>query len=256
MKWKRTIKTSVAIMSCSIFLFNFIGCQNFKKEKKEALEYLEDKYGKEFELNGNFKSVYGDEFYQSPEKDIEAWPKDNSKEVFTLRLYPEGYFKDNYQNITMKLYVDDYLYNMVKEYWSDSKTFVYLRLGLVEKKFENNEYLEFLTEGKVNIVLNIFIKYDDSINIDKESNKIKSFCDYFKDIGLNGQINIMYTSRYISENEVNYDLWDILKNEGVSQKECMIECGKYYYDKKEEITTEIIKKQLENDPWRKKDEGK
>ena len=54
----------------------------------------------------------------------------------------------------------------------------------------------------------------------------------------------MYASRDISENEVNYDLWDILKNEGEARKKCLIECGEYYYDK-EEITAEMINKKLE-----------
>ena len=243
---KFILKISIALMCCSIFMFNFIGCRNYEKENKEALKYLNNKYGKEFELNGNFKSIYADEFYQSPVKDIEVWPKDNPEEIFKVEFYPESGFKDNYQNIEMKPYVDRYLSNMVKEYWSECKVFIYLRLGLVNEKFSNNDCLKFLSEGKVDIRLSIYLKYDDTFNIDNEVNKIKSLCDYFKNSGFNGYINIMYVSRDISDNEINYNLWNNLKKEGVSIKEYITKCGKYYYDEEEEITTETIEQELKN----------
>ena len=120
---KYMLKTGIGAMCCSIFLFNFIGCRNYEKENKEALKYLNNKYGKEFELNGNFISAYGDEFYQSPQKYTNAWPKDNPEEVFKIYFDMEEKFrfKDNYQNIIMKPYIDSYLEDMVKEYWNDCK---------------------------------------------------------------------------------------------------------------------------------------
>ena len=246
MNWKQVIKISLAIMSCSIFIFNFIGCRNYEKENKEALKYLNDKYGKEFKLSGNFISAYGDEFYQSPQKCTEAWPEDNPEEVFKIYFDQEDNlrFRDNYQNIIMKPYIDNYLDNMIKGYWSNCKIYIVLHSGLIEEKFENNECLELLKKAKVDTRLYIYVKYDDSFYVDRETQKIKDLYDYFRNNRLTGDIYVMYTSRDISENEVNDDLHDVLKKEGQVRKQCLIECGEYYYNK-EEITTEIIKKKLE-----------
>ena len=146
MKLKFILKISIALMCCSIFMFNFIGCN---KNEKGALEYLSNKYGQEFELDGNLTREGNDEFHPSPIKSTKAWPKNRSDEVFTIKLNSGDEFEDNYQNILMKSLADEYLINMIKSYWNNCKICTELSGGFTDNKFSNDNILNFLVNSGV-----------------------------------------------------------------------------------------------------------
>lgn len=232
---------------CSIILiFNFMGCRNYEKEEKDALEYLSNKYGEEFELDGKFESVYGDEFYQSPIKSTKAWVKNNPNEVFTIEYYPDGDYKDNYQNIIMKPFIDEYFTSVIGKYWTKYNVYTKISPGCINEKYESNEYFKFLTDGKVDVSLSIYLKYDNNFNIEKEIYNIKSLCDFFSDSGLNGYISITYSTRDILKNEVDCDLWKKLDEEGKTKTFYSTKCGSEVEDSSTEININTIRQQLEN----------
>ena len=245
MKFRSIFKTCISVICCGIFIFNFIGCRNYKKENREALEYLNNKYGEEFELDGNFQSVYGDEFYQSPEKETKAWPKDNPNKVFTVEIYPEDGHRDNYQNYIMEPCVKEYLNTLIKECWPDSKSFIYLKLGLINNKFNSNDFEEFLKDGRVIVYMYIYNNNTD-FDVNKQAKIIEKLFNELKYRGINMYINISYSNDTINEIDINNkDAWKIAIEKGYISSYFNTEYNKYYSDINEEINVETIKQKLE-----------
>ena len=241
---KYILKISIALMCCSILMFNFIGCN---KNEKNALEYLSNKYGQEFELKGPISTgPGGDEFHPSKIKITRAWPKDNPDEVFNIVLDSEGVFYDDYQNIILKPYVDEYLKDIVKQYWNTENIKIDLDYGITEKKFEVNDCLNFLIEGNVQVSYIIYLKYDYTFNIDDESEKIYELYEEFKNRGLGGYINVSYIMDDIKGEKIqDNNFW----NDLMGKNKVITYSVNSYYNKyqegNDEVNAQIIKSQLE-----------
>ena len=238
-------------MCCSIVMINFIGCRNYKKENREALEYLNNKYGKEFELEkGRFESVYGDEFYQSPQKETKAWPKDSSNDVFNIEFDSEGNFYDDYQSITMKPNIEEYLQNLAKEYWSDANISVEIVNGVIREKYDEDSCEEYLADKNVSIYYYIYLHYEKSFDVEKETRKVYEICkrmreNNFHGITLVGYINEKSFDNY-SEKESG-DFWAKCKKEGKIARSYRQPFYLFNSEKDNLLTIDNIRKELEKD---------
>ncbi|HCW54443.1 MAG TPA: hypothetical protein DG753_12055 [Clostridium sp.] len=243
MKFRNVLKISVAVICCGIVMFNFIGCRSYEKEKKEALEYLNNKYGEEFELKGNFHCSYGDEFNQSPEKETKAWPKDSSNDVFKIEYYPNGSYKDDYQNIVMKPFIDKYYFDQVNEYWNNSQIAVYVQGGLTNEKFCEEEVKKFLENSNINLTLIIYLKYTNEFDLDSEINKIYSLYRKVEENKFYGQLSINFIDIELSDNQVKEDkLWQKLWDDKHIVKYCLLRCTDD--SDKKEVTKQKIREEL------------
>ena len=249
MKYRNILKAIITAMCCSIVMINFIGCRNYKKENREALEYLNNKYGKEFELEkGRFESVYGDEFYQSPQKETKAWPKDSSNDVFNIEFDSEGNFYDDYQSITMKPYVDEYLTKMAQEYWENAKVKVKIVYKLTDEKYDENHCEQYLEDENIYIYYNIYLKYNDKFDVETESKKVYRICDKLRKMQISNDILITYLDREVTNDEIaNKEFWRESDKQGRIIKVFEDSFSKKVPDENKELSIEDIKAELEKD---------
>lgn len=236
----------IAAICSSILIFNFMGCRNYEKEEKDALAYLSNKYGEEFELEGNFVREGNNEFNPSPIKSTSAWPKGNSDNIFTIKLNPEDEFRDNYQNILMKSLADEYLVNMVRSYWSNGEIYVELSGGLTNKKFQEDNISAFLVDSGVVSDIYMFFQYNNDFDINEEGEKIYKLYKEFEGRELEGHVKVMYVMKDILEKEkINNKTWSNLEANKSYIKKCSIRYSKSYPEGNDEITIESIKQKLE-----------
>ena len=244
MKLKYIFKINIALMFCSILMFNFIGCN---KNEKNALEYLSNKYGEEFELKGPISTgPGGDEFHPSKVKITKAWPKDNPEKVFNIELYPEGIFYDDYQSITMKPYIDDYLTSMARQYWENANVQVEIINKMASKKYDKNHCEEYLADKYISIYYNIYLKYNNNFDIETESKKIYEICSKLREMKISNDILITYLSREVTKDDIEKDgFWRECDNQGDIIKVFDDSFIRSKPEKNKEITIENIKLQLE-----------
>lgn len=225
-------------------MFNFIGCQNFKKEKREALEYLRNKYGEEFEVDGNLMREPG-YLVASKVKSTNVWPKDNPEEIFMIELYPSGEFVDDYQRITMKPYVDEYLTDMAREYWDDAAVSAKIVYGSLNEKYDENSCEKYLADSKVLTYYEIYLNYNDNFDIDVESKKIYDICNRLRALKIDNKILVVYINKQFTNEEVQEDeFWETCKSEGSIYKVFHDSFDKDIPEENKEIRLEDIKAQL------------
>lgn len=246
MKYRNILKAIITAMCCSIVMINFIGCRNYKKENREALEYLNNKYGEEFELKGNLMREGNTKFHLSPIKATKAWPKEKTDNIFTIKLDSDVEFTDDYEDILRQSQAHEYFIDMVGSYLNNSEVYVKLSAGFRNEKFKGDNISDFLMFSGVFSNVYIFLQYDAGFDIDEESQQIYKLYKEFVDRNLQGQINIMYVSKDILKNEkINDELWKNLNGDKSYIKECSIDYSKRYPEMSNKITIEAIKRKLE-----------
>ena len=237
-------KKIIGVICSSIFLFNFIGCN---KNEKNALEYLNNKYGEEFELDGTISTLSGgDEFHLSKVKGTNAWPKNNPEEIFMLNLCENGEFVDDYQMITMKPYVDEYLTNMAREYWSDAAVSAKIVYGSLNEKYDVNYCEKYLADSKILTYYNIYLTYSNNFDIDIESKKIYDICSRLRELEIDNRILVTYLNKeFINEEVQEEGYWKACKSEGTIVRFFDESFNKDIPEKNKEIKLEDVKIKLE-----------